>query len=183
MITNKDYPFRRSRWLWLLALLMLVPIGSWAQSDTDYELVIEMRDGKKHFTPINDNYPILETLGVQIEGVSVPCLRIHADDSDDWIEIENYKIAQMYTQVATSVIIKANSYIITEGDPIPSFEYTTEGVELVGTPELTCEATPESAPGDYPIVVSRGTVTNENVQSSADRSFLSGIEKDPVSES
>lgn len=159
-----DYTlFRKSRWLWLLTLLMLVPIGSWAQNDTDYELVIEMRDGKKHFTPINDNYPILETLWVQIEGVSVPCLRIHADDSDDWIEIENYKIAQMYTQVASFAKITAKSYTITRGDAIPTFEYEATGVPIEGTPVLTCEATSSSPAGVYDIVVSRGTITHENL--------------------
>lgn len=55
-----DYTlFRKSRWLWLLTLLMLVPIGSWAQNDTDYELVIEMRDGTKRFAQIVGEYPQL----------------------------------------------------------------------------------------------------------------------------
>lgn len=163
MITNKDYPFCKSRWLWLLALLLLVPIGSWAQDNTDYELVIEMRDGTKHFTPINDNYPILETFWIQIEGVSVPCLRIHADDSEDWIDIENYKIAQMYTQVASLAKITAKSYTITRGDAIPTFEYEATGVPIEGTPVLTCEATSSSPAGTYDIVVSRGNITHENL--------------------
>lgn len=33
MIMNKIISFRKCRWLWLLALLMLVPIGSWAQNN------------------------------------------------------------------------------------------------------------------------------------------------------
>ena len=167
MITNKDYPFRRSRWLWLLALLMLVPIGSWAQSDTDYELVIEMRDGSKQFARIINDYPLIKKTVIadgETGKTSVVLMVEKSSTPGDRFEVLYDGILKLYTQVATSVIIKANSYIITEGDPIPSFEYTTEGVELVGTPELTCEATPESAPGDYPIVVSRGTVTNENVQ-------------------
>ena len=177
MIHN-PYLFRRSRWLWLLVLLMFVPAGSRAQVDTDYELVIEMRDGTKHFIPINDDYPILEKMYLWIDGETVPMIRIQADDTSNWIEVRSYNINQMYTQEATFVTVTAQSYTIYQGDAIPTFEYTSTGVPLVGVPELTCDATSESAPGVYPIVVSRGTVTNENV------AFVNGtltiLEKEPI---
>ena len=55
---NKDYLFRRSRWLWLLALLTLVPIGSKAQSDS-YEMVISQKGGSEVAVPITEGYPKL----------------------------------------------------------------------------------------------------------------------------
>lgn len=55
---NKDYLFRRSRWLWLLALLTLVPIGSRAQSDS-YEMVISQKGGSEVAVPITEGYPKL----------------------------------------------------------------------------------------------------------------------------
>lgn len=58
------------------------------------------------------------------------------------------------------VVVTANSYSRLYGDPNPSFDYTTSGHELKGTPELTCQATPSSPVGTYDIVVSRGSVTN-----------------------
>ena len=58
------------------------------------------------------------------------------------------------------VTITANSYTINYGDELPEFEYTTTGAALHGTPEITCEATKTSPVGTYPIVISKGTVTN-----------------------
>lgn len=165
MIHN-PYLFRRSRWLWLLILLMLVPAGSRAQDDTDYELVIEMRDGTKHFIPINDNYPTLLKTAIRdayTNEVKVVLFVKKSSAPGDRLEVEFDNIYRLFTQEASSVTVTAQSYTISQGDAIPTFEYTTTGVPLIGVPELTCEATSESAPGVYPIVVNRGTVTNENV--------------------
>ena len=49
------------------------------------------------------------------------------------------------------------------GEANPIFEYTVEGEGLVGTPEITCNATPSSPVGTYDIVISQGSVTNSNV--------------------
>ena len=61
------------------------------------------------------------------------------------------------------VTVTAKDYTIAYGDDIPVFEYTSEGAELEGTPEITCTATKTSPAGTYPIVISKGTVTNKNV--------------------
>ena len=62
------------------------------------------------------------------------------------------------------VTVTANSYEMVYGDALPDFEFTTsEGASLEGTPEISCEATSASPVGEYPITVSAGTVTNENV--------------------
>lgn len=65
--------------------------------------------------------------------------------------------------------IIANSYSRFYGDENPSFEYTTEGATLIGTPLIFCEATPSSPVGDYPIRVQKGSVTNGNV------TFVDGV--------
>ena len=62
-----------------------------------------------------------------------------------------------------SVTVTATSYTITYGDALPEFAYTTEGDDLTGTPEITCEATATSGAGTYDITISKGTVTNDNV--------------------
>ena len=68
------------------------------------------------------------------------------------------------------ITITAKNAIRKYGDANPSFEYTIlpEGSSLSGKPELTCIATPTSPVGQYEIVVSRGSITNENV------SFING---------
>ncbi len=48
-------------------------------------------------------------------------------------------------------------------DANPVFEFTVDGPDLKGSPEIVCEATEASPVGDYPIVITKGSVTNYNV--------------------
>ena len=59
--------------------------------------------------------------------------------------------------------VTANSYTIKYGDNIPSYGYEVSGGTLNGTPQISCTATKTSPVGEYDIVVSRGTVTNNKV--------------------
>ena len=69
---------------------------------------------------------------------------------------------------ADPVTITAKSYTIQYGDELPAFEFTSEGATLEGKPAITCEATTTSAVGTYPIVITKGSVTNYNT------TFVSG---------
>ena len=64
--------------------------------------------------------------------------------------------------IAEPVVIKANDYIIQYGEELPDFSYTSSGVGLSGTPQINCAATIHSPVGTYPIVISKGSVTNYN---------------------
>ena len=81
-------------------------------------------------------------------------------------ESQNYEINYVKGKLtiieADPVTITANSYTIEYGDDIPAFEYTIDGAELEGTPEITCAATQTSPVGTYTIVIKKGTVTNYN---------------------
>ena len=61
------------------------------------------------------------------------------------------------------VTITAKDSTIKYGDKIPTFEFTSKGAALEGTPSITCRATKESPVGTYPIVISKGSVTNGDV--------------------
>ena len=61
------------------------------------------------------------------------------------------------------VTITANNLTMTYGDNVPTLTYKSEGAELNGTPSLTTTATKTSPVGTYPITVTKGTVTNEQV--------------------
>lgn len=61
------------------------------------------------------------------------------------------------------VTITANDLTMTYGDAVPTLTYKSEGAELNGTPSLTTTATKTSPVGTYPITVTKGTVTNEQV--------------------
>ena len=61
------------------------------------------------------------------------------------------------------ITVTVDNYSREYGDANPTFAFTVEGPELVGIPEVTCEATEESPVGDYPIVITKGSVKNVNV--------------------
>ncbi len=58
------------------------------------------------------------------------------------------------------VVVTANNYTRSYGESNPAFEYTSAGATLIGTPDISCSATASSPVGTYPIVVSKGSVTN-----------------------
>ena len=78
--------------------------------------------------------------------------------SETYFKISNPKQEEPIT-------IKAKKATRFYGDENPTFEYEVlpEGSRLSGVPDLNCEATPASPVGQYEIVVSRGSITNENV--------------------
>ena len=61
------------------------------------------------------------------------------------------------------VTITAKSYSREYGSDNPTFEFTSEGAIVVGSPEITCEATATSPVGTYPIVITKGSVENDEV--------------------
>ena len=96
-------------------------------------------------------------------------------------EARNYDISytngKLIITEADAVIITAKSYTRQYGDANPTFEYTVDGAELEGTPEIICEATELSPVGTYDIIVKQGTVSNYNV------TYVAGtltIEKAPI---
>ena len=65
--------------------------------------------------------------------------------------------------VETGVMVTADDLTMVYGDALPEFTYKIEGGSLTGTPQITCEATSTSPVGTYPIVISKGTIDNDNV--------------------
>ncbi len=63
---------------------------------------------------------------------------------------------------APPVVVTAESYTIEYGDALPTFGFTSSGATLLGTPSISCEVTSASPVGTYPIVISKGSVTNYN---------------------
>ena len=62
-----------------------------------------------------------------------------------------------------AVTVTANDKTRIYGDANPDFDYVVEGpADIKGTPDIACAATTASLVGTYPIVVTRGTVTNRS---------------------
>ena len=80
------------------------------------------------------------------------------------------------TVIEPSVVTVTNTSRL-YGETNPLFEYIVTGGALDGEPEITCPATETSSVGEYPINISKGTVTNFNV------TYVNGtltIEKAPL---
>ncbi|MCR5643698.1 MAG: hypothetical protein K6G32_10265 [Prevotella sp.] len=81
-------------------------------------------------------------------------------------EAQNYDIlyvdGTLTVTAVEAVVVTAKSYTITYGEAPPTYEYTSEGAALMGTPEITCDATATSPVGAYDIVIKKGSVTNYN---------------------
>ena len=65
--------------------------------------------------------------------------------------------------ITDDVTVTAKSYSRVYGDANPTFEFTSVGATLGGTPIITCEATATSPVGTYDIVIAKGSISNSNV--------------------
>ena len=59
-----------------------------------------------------------------------------------------------------AITLTARSFTREYGDENPTFTYSVEGTLLGGTPVVSCEATKDSPAGEYPILITEGTVKN-----------------------
>ena len=119
-----------------------------------------------------DGFKNDETVDVLAKKATVTCSATSASAPNTYdivvsgAEAGNYEISCVKGTLtiveADPVTVTAKSYTRKYGEANPVFEYTSEGKALDGTPEITCEATAASPVGTYPIVVSKGTVTNYN---------------------
>ena len=84
-------------------------------------------------------------------------------------EAQNYEISYVAGKLTVTarkdnVTLTAKSYSREYGEANPAFEYdVTEGTITVGTPELSSGATAASPVGTYDIVISKGSVSNNEV--------------------
>ena len=76
-------------------------------------------------------------------------------------EIRLLTQAEYDEEVQQAVTVTARSYSREYGEANPTFEYDVNEGTLQGQPVLSCEATPLSPVGTYPIVISQGTVSNK----------------------
>ena len=113
-----------------------------------------------------------ETEAVLTKQPSVSCEATEASAPGEFVvtvggaEAQNYEISYepgILTVIdADPVTVTAKSYTRVYGDANPTFEFTSEGALLDGTPEISCEATATSPVGEYPIIIKKGGVTNYN---------------------
>ncbi len=72
-------------------------------------------------------------------------------------------ITESVLPVNNVVTLSAGNYSRTYGEPNPTLECNVEGIMLSGNPTITCDATALSPVGEYPIVVGKGSLTNDSI--------------------
>lgn len=81
--------------------------------------------------------------------------------------LNDYKQADQWSQFETieeyGYTVKVTNASRKYGEDNPKFGYKVTGGKLVGTPEIVCEATPQSPAGSYVVAVGPGTITEEAV--------------------
>lgn len=93
--------------------------------------------------------------------------------------VSNYNVTYVkgtLTIEATPLTIRAGTYTKKQGDPMPDFNLQYDGFKnneseavLTKMPEVTCNATVSSAPGEYPVIVSGAEAQNYDI------SYVNGI--------
>ena len=63
----------------------------------------------------------------------------------------------------TVITVKILNVTREYGEANPVFDFFTDATNLDGTPTITCEATTKSPVGEYPIIVSKGSITRTDV--------------------
>lgn len=81
---------------------------------------------------------------------------------------ENYNITYVSGTLTVNEVelipVTAESYIREYGEANPVFDFFTDATNLGGTPTITCEATAKSPVGTYPIVISQGNITRNDLK-------------------
>lgn len=109
--------------------------------------------------------------GIEAGGIDIPMTfvaqvgELFCYVSDEVIKagtmIAVIKIRELAKSQDERLQITATSYTIKYGDAMPTFSWSANG-PVDGEPEITCAAGVGSPVGEYPILISRGTVTDGN---------------------
>lgn len=107
-------------------------------------------------TPINIASDVFDTSVEKAVTLQVPdgCVSIYRQTNywNEFLSIDD-----------DVVTITANSLKMLYGDQLPELTYESSGPVLRGYPSISCTATSTSPVGEYDIIVTRGSIANENV--------------------
>ena len=149
-----------------LPIIIFLTLLSCLSVHAGEELVLHLKSGGQITFAMEEN-PV-----ITFEGENMLVKSKTANYSVPIGDIDSYDFT-----IEAPITITAKDYAIKYGDELPTFEFTIEGATLDGTPSITCEATSASPVGTYPIVISKGSVTNNDV------TYVNGtltIEKAPL---
>ncbi|MBO4811281.1 MAG: C10 family peptidase [Prevotella sp.] len=164
--------------------------------DADEEPIILTADNKQREYG-ESNPELTYTVSGEGELVGTPTLRCNATKKspvgDYVISIQKGSVTNNLLTLVNGVLtvtkaplqISVGSYEKKQGEPLPEFKLSYQGFKngenstvLATQPVVTCEATPDSEPGEYPIIVSGAEAGNYDI------SYVAGVlvvkEADPI---
>lgn len=139
-----------------------------AQSVTEEESMTIANNGSSLYVPQNGKVRFIIIPG---EGEKLLSATLDGKDIMPYIvdgvytataDKKNEKLVVKFSDTEQSVVT-VTSCSRKYGEANPTFKYTVTGGALVGTPEITCEATKTSPVGEYTINIAKGSITNKNV--------------------
>ena len=139
-----------------------------AQSVTEEESMTIANNGSSLYVPQNGKVRFIIIPG---EGEKLLSATLDGEDIMPYIvngvytataDKKNAKLVVKFSDTEQSVVT-VTSCSRKYGEANPTFKYTVTGGALVGTPEITCEATKTSPVGEYTINIAKGSITNKNV--------------------
>ena len=112
-----------------------------------------------------DNVPNTSSYAFYNSNIYNATLHVPNGSIDTYKAMEPWKNFKNIVEMAPdpTITITAKSYSRAYGEENPAFDFDVTGGTITGTPEITCEATTTSDVGTYDIIISKGTITNNDV--------------------
>lgn len=93
-------------WQWLLALLVLLPIGSRAQNDSSFEMVIQQKGGSEVAIPIAEGYPKISSfISTNEAGEQISTLRVNYE-GNEFYDIGTDHVSNLISRPAQSLSLE-----------------------------------------------------------------------------
>ena len=127
----------KQRLLWLM--LALLPVGAWAEDDSQAMLYVEKTDGTVEKFPIVGDYPRMSMSYPRVYGAITPTLDItYFEGNEQNRHINSSTIKRMYTGFETTGISVIRAHLDTEPEKV----YTLGG-RYVGHDSRSLESQPQ----------------------------------------
>ena len=120
-----------------------------------HTLILNLKNGSQR------KYPLRDLSDVKLTGSDVIVATKTASNTFRRADILEFRFINAATDYG-HVVFTADSYSRPYGAPNPTFTFKAEGAGYTGKPIITCEAASTSPVGTYPILISQGSVDNDN---------------------
>ena len=134
---KKNFFYSRAKRLWLWLLLMMLPVGAWAQDDLQALVYIEKTNGSIVKVPITPGYPVLHHL-YNLEGDTLIPVLVVETEKGEVHRIRQSEIKRLYSGFEATGIVSKN----VDADHLSEKVYSLSG-RYVGNDRNSLEGQPK----------------------------------------